>query len=66
MVVDANTGVLLGATFVGPDVVELLHAVTVAIVGKLPVRVLCHAVPAYPTASEVCLRLLEQFPETLL
>ncbi|WP_216452298.1 dihydrolipoyl dehydrogenase family protein [Arcanobacterium phocae] len=65
LVVDAHTGVLLGATFVGPDVAELLHAATVAVVGELPVRVLRHAVPAYPTASEIWLRLLEEFPVEL-
>ncbi|USR79841.1 dihydrolipoyl dehydrogenase family protein [Arcanobacterium pinnipediorum] len=65
LVVDAQTGVVLGATFVGPDVAELLHPATVAIVGELPVRVLRHAVPAYPTSSEVWLRLLEKFPVNL-
>ena len=65
LVVDADSGVLLGATFVGPEAAELLHAATVAIVGKLPVHVLRHAVPAYPTASEVWVNLLEQFPGRL-
>jgi len=61
MVVDADTGVLLGATFVGPDVAELLHAATVAVVGQVPLARLWHAVPAYPTVSEVWLRLLETY-----
>ena len=52
-------GVLVGATFVGPDVAELLHSATVAIVGRLDVDALRRAVPSYPTASEVWLRLLE-------
>ncbi|WP_130011773.1 dihydrolipoyl dehydrogenase family protein [Serinicoccus sediminis] len=51
---------LLGATFVGPHAGELLHAATVAIVGGVPLSVLRHAVPAYPTVSEIWLRLLEQ------
>ncbi len=51
---------VLGATFVGPEVAELLHAATVAIVGRLTLRQLWHAVPSYPTASELWLRLLEQ------
>ena len=59
IVIDADRGVLVGATFVGPDVQELLHSATVAIVGEVPLGRLWHAVPAYPTMSEVWLRLLE-------
>jgi len=58
-VIDAERGVLVGATFVGPDVAELLHAATIAIVGEVPLHRLWHAVPAYPTVSEVWLRWLE-------
>lgn len=50
---------VLGATFVGPEVAELLHAATVAIVGRMTLDQLWHAVPSYPTASELWLRLLE-------
>lgn len=59
LVVDTGRDVLLGATFVGPDVAELLHAATTAVVGEVPIARLWHAVPAYPTISEVWLRLLE-------
>jgi pyruvate/2-oxoglutarate dehydrogenase complex dihydrolipoamide dehydrogenase (E3) component len=59
LVVDPATETLLGATFVGSDVAELLHSATVAIVGRVPLDVLWHAVPSYPTISEVWLRLLE-------
>jgi dihydrolipoamide dehydrogenase len=59
-IVDAERGVLVGATFVGPDVAELLHSATIAIVGEVPIDRLWHAVPAYPTISEVWLRWLEQ------
>jgi len=59
MVVDRQRRVLLGVTFVGADVAEMLHAATVAIVGEIPLERLWHAVPAYPTISEVWLRLLE-------
>ena len=59
LVVDAGRGVVVGATFVGQDVAELLHAATTAIVGEVPVDRLWHAVPAFPTMSEVWLRLLE-------
>jgi dihydrolipoamide dehydrogenase len=59
LVVDARRDVLVGATFVGQDVAELLHAATVALVGEVPLARLWHAVPAFPTISEVWLRLLE-------
>ncbi|MBI9113396.1 dihydrolipoyl dehydrogenase family protein [Sanguibacter suaedae] len=59
LVLDEDRGVVLGATFVGPDVAELLHAATIAVVGQVPLDRLWHAVPAYPTVSEVWLRLLE-------
>ncbi|WP_203757821.1 dihydrolipoyl dehydrogenase family protein [Cellulomonas chitinilytica] len=59
LVVDRSRGVVVGATFVGPDVAELLHAATVAVVGEVPLDRLWHAVPSYPTLSEVWLRFLE-------
>lgn len=59
LVLDATSGRVVGATFVGTEVAELLHAATVAIVGRLTVDQLWHAVPAYPTASEIWLRLLD-------
>jgi dihydrolipoamide dehydrogenase len=56
LVLDDARGVIVGATFVGPDVAEMLHAATVAVVGQVPLARLWHAVPAYPTLSEVWLR----------
>ncbi|MGW6460110.1 dihydrolipoyl dehydrogenase family protein [Streptomyces sp. NPDC055078] len=61
MVVDLDREILLGVTFVGPGVGELLHSATVAVVGEVPIDRLWHAVPAYPTISEVWLRLLEEY-----
>ncbi|WP_029252464.1 dihydrolipoyl dehydrogenase family protein [Paraoerskovia marina] len=61
IVVDEDRRVLVGATFVGPEAGEMLHAATVAVVGAVPVERLWHAVPAYPTVSEVWLRLLETY-----
>lgn len=61
MVVDLDREVLLGVTFVGPGVGELVHSATVAIAGEVPIGRLWHAVPAYPTISEVWLRLLETY-----
>lgn len=65
LVVDRSARTLLGATFVGPDASEMLHAATLAIVGQVPVHVLRHAVPSFPTASELWLRLLEALPREL-
>jgi dihydrolipoamide dehydrogenase len=59
IVVDRARDVVVGATFVGPDVADMLHAATVAVVGEVPLSRLWHAVPSYPTLSEVWLRLLE-------
>jgi pyruvate/2-oxoglutarate dehydrogenase complex dihydrolipoamide dehydrogenase (E3) component len=60
LVVDADRDVIVGATFTGPGVAELLHAATVAIAGAVPLARLWHAVPSFPTVSEVWLRLLEE------
>ena len=59
MVVDEDRQVIVGCTLVGPDVAELLHAATIAVVGEVPLDRLWPAVPAVPTISEVWLRLLE-------
>ncbi|MFJ9643043.1 dihydrolipoyl dehydrogenase family protein [Streptomyces sp. NPDC004244] len=61
MVVDLDREVLLGVTFVGPGAAELVHAATVAVAGEVPVDRLWHAVPSFPTISEVWLRLLEAY-----
>ncbi|RKE17728.1 NAD(P)/FAD-dependent oxidoreductase [Streptomyces sp. TLI_171] len=60
-VVDLDREVLVGVTFAGPGVAELLHAATVAVAGEVPLDRLWHAVPAFPTVSEVWLRLLETY-----
>ena len=61
MVVDEDRGVIVGMTFAGQDVAELLHSATIAIAGEVPLTRLWHAVPPYPTMSEVWLRLLESY-----
>lgn len=63
LVIDQERNVIVGATFVGQDVAELLHAATIAIVGEVPLDRLWHAVPSYPTISEIWLRLLEAFEQ---
>jgi pyruvate/2-oxoglutarate dehydrogenase complex dihydrolipoamide dehydrogenase (E3) component len=64
MVVDADRDHLLGVTFVGPGVSELLHSATIAVAGQVPVDRLWHAVPCFPTISEVWLRLLEAYRDS--
>lgn len=59
ILIDRDRQVVVGATFVGPGVGELLYSATVALAGEVPLERLWHAVPAFPTISEVWLRLLE-------
>lgn len=61
LVVDTDRQVVVGAAFVGADLAELVHSATVAVVGEVPLNRLWHAVPSYPTVSEVWLRLLEEY-----
>jgi pyruvate/2-oxoglutarate dehydrogenase complex dihydrolipoamide dehydrogenase (E3) component len=61
IVVDEDRRVLVGATFVGPGVGEMLHAATIAIAGEVTLERLWHAVPSFPTVSEVWLRFLESY-----
>ena len=61
IVVDESRHVIVGATFTGPGVGEMLHSATIAVVGEVPLETLVHAVPAFPTVSEVWLRLLEAY-----
>jgi pyruvate/2-oxoglutarate dehydrogenase complex dihydrolipoamide dehydrogenase (E3) component len=59
LVVDDDRNVIVGATFTGPEVSEFLQAATIAVVGEVPLDRLFHAVPSFPTRSEVWLYLLE-------
>jgi pyruvate/2-oxoglutarate dehydrogenase complex dihydrolipoamide dehydrogenase (E3) component len=61
LVVDDARRVIVGATFTGPGVAEMLHGATIAVAGEVPLDVLWHAVPSFPTMSEVWLRLLEAY-----
>ena len=58
ILVDEQRGVLVGATFIGVEVAESLHAATIAIVAEVSVDCLRHAVPSFPTRSEIWLELL--------
>ncbi len=61
IVVDEERRVLVGATFVGPETADFLHAATIAVAGEVPLERLWHAVPAFPTRSEVWLKLMESY-----
>jgi pyruvate/2-oxoglutarate dehydrogenase complex dihydrolipoamide dehydrogenase (E3) component len=64
MVVDVDHNYLLGVTLVGPGVTELLHSATIAVAGRVPIDRLWHAVPCFPTISELWLRLLEAYRDS--
>jgi dihydrolipoamide dehydrogenase len=61
IVVDEDRGTIVGATFTGFETADFLHAASVAIVGEVPLHRLRHAVAAYPTRSEIWLKLLEAY-----
>lgn len=61
LVVEADAGTILGATFSGYGVAEWIHAATIAIAGEVPMDRLRHAVPAFPTRSEIWLQLQEKW-----
>jgi dihydrolipoamide dehydrogenase len=61
IVVDEARRVIVGATFVGADVAEWVHAASIAVAGEVPLDDLWHAVPAFPTRSEIWLKLLEGY-----
>jgi pyruvate/2-oxoglutarate dehydrogenase complex dihydrolipoamide dehydrogenase (E3) component len=61
IVVDEDRRIIVGATFTGPEVAEALHAATIAVIGEVPLDDLWHAVPCFPTRSELWLKLLEEY-----
>ncbi|MFY9796127.1 MAG: hypothetical protein WAK17_01960 [Candidatus Nitrosopolaris sp.] len=61
IIVDEDRHVIVGATLIGPHVGHLLHFATIAIIAEVPLERLWHAVPSFPTMSEVWLRLLENY-----
>jgi dihydrolipoamide dehydrogenase len=61
IVVDEDRRVVVGATITGPEIQDFLHAATIAVIGEVPLDRLWHAVPPFPTRSELWLRLLEKY-----
>jgi len=60
-VVDTEREILVGATFVGPEVAEFVHGATIAVVGEVPLSRLVHAIPAFPSRSELWLKFIEAY-----
>jgi pyruvate/2-oxoglutarate dehydrogenase complex dihydrolipoamide dehydrogenase (E3) component len=61
LVIDEARKTIVGATFTGFETADFLQAATVAIVGEVPLPKLRHAVAAYPSRSEIWLKLLEAY-----
>ena len=61
LVIDEDRGVIVGATVTGSEVADFLQAATIAVVGEVPLERLYHAVPSFPTRSEVWLNLLNEY-----
>jgi pyruvate/2-oxoglutarate dehydrogenase complex dihydrolipoamide dehydrogenase (E3) component len=61
IVVDEQRRVIVGATFTGAEIAEALHAATIAVIGEVSLDDLWHAVPCFPTRSELWLKLLEEY-----
>jgi dihydrolipoamide dehydrogenase len=65
LVIDIDKNIIVGATFLGPQVSELLHSASIAVVGQVPIDRLWHAVPSFPTISEVWIQLLENYDSSI-
>ncbi|MDQ2622139.1 MAG: NAD(P)/FAD-dependent oxidoreductase [Actinomycetota bacterium] len=63
LVVERDSGKVLGATFTGYGTAEWIHAATIAVIGGLSMDALRHAVPPFPTRSEIWLRLQEEWDQ---
>src|SRR5207247_9476809 len=61
IVVDEDRRVIVGATFVGPETADFLHAATIAVAAEVPLDRLWHAVPTFPTRSEIWLKLIKKY-----
>jgi len=61
LIIDKSDETILGATFTGFETAEMIHGATIAMVGEVPMPRLRHAVPSFPTRSEIWLRLSEKY-----
>jgi pyruvate/2-oxoglutarate dehydrogenase complex dihydrolipoamide dehydrogenase (E3) component len=55
--VDRERKIIVGCTMTGAEIADFLHAATIAVVGEVPLATLRHAIPAFPTRSEIWLKL---------
>jgi pyruvate/2-oxoglutarate dehydrogenase complex dihydrolipoamide dehydrogenase (E3) component len=60
-VVDESRDVLVGVTFVGPEMCDFLQAATIAVVAEVAVARLAHAIAPFPTRSELWLKFVEAY-----
>ena len=56
-IVDRERRIVVGCTITGAEIADFLHAATIAIVGEVPLERLKHAIPSFPTRSEIWLQL---------
>jgi dihydrolipoamide dehydrogenase len=56
-IVDAERRIVVGCTITGAEVADFLHAATIAIVAEVPLERLRHAIPSFPSRSEIWLQL---------
>ena len=61
LVIEEEKRVIAGVTITGSEIQEALHAATIAVIGEVSLDDLWHAVPSFPTRSELWLRLLEAY-----
>jgi dihydrolipoamide dehydrogenase len=61
LVIDKEREVIVGATFVGYQTAELLHSASIAIAGEVPMQTIGEAIPAFPTRTEIWLRMTEKY-----
>ncbi|MGB0119577.1 MAG: NAD(P)/FAD-dependent oxidoreductase [Solirubrobacterales bacterium] len=61
LIIDRSDGTIKGATFTGFETAEMIHAATIAMIGEVPIDRLRHAIPSFPTRSEIWLRLSEKY-----
>ncbi len=66
LVIDEQRRIVVGATFSGPEIQEALHAATIAVIAEVSLEDLWHAVPSFPTRSELWLRLLEAHERSMV
>ncbi|CAN5192776.1 NAD(P)/FAD-dependent oxidoreductase [soil metagenome] len=61
LVIDPDGDVVIGATFVGYQTAELLHAATIAVVARLSMDQIAEAIPPFPTRNEIWLKFTEAY-----